>query len=584
MLKKRFFEFIEITSPLKFSIETILIRNFAKLRGFSKKFRENLETIFFYFINNFSLYTKKSVFMRLLIGYHFKIRIKYFIQRPIISKIYELIIFNYIQVLNLYLINKQFFKKKCFKKFLNFNMVSRQKYESCLRWFFIKKFKLFGIIKNKLNQIFLEKYLNENVPSIKIKIIFKFQRKKNLASKIQYLEFTNKKQKISLYLKNKQRKYLLIKEFFFSVKNLYRKIVDVDFFFRGFYKKLKFYVNTRTLLFLSFKKKNFKYNNPRKIFVYCMELFYPICYTKTIEILVFFSGNGFFDFLNLNFFRLIKFFLLNSTKPEFFNHMNFKIPPPKIILDFLFHSNSSKPRINNNIKEFNCYLRFSKLKVFQKILKKTNSFFNLFRLNIKFIEILKNFSRTKNILYYFPNIETMFGTFTRQMIIKLFQENYFCSLFWKKLQTNFYSGYIIETFKFNNQYARKIDCEKRKSFSFWQKTLFSIMNYFAAVGIENFSGGFNPIFLNYLLEKKNKNIFFIFKINFLQVFIEKNFLDFFFLKKILYCRRILKSIKSRLWLFYENFVIKKSSKILFFRLRVSVLLIYKNILCSDNFF
>ena len=167
---------------------------------------------------------------------------------------YKLIIFNYIQVLNLYLINKQFFKKKCFKKFLNFNMVSRQKYESCLRWFFIKKFKLFGIIKNKLNQIFLEKYLNENVPSIKIKIIFKFQRKKNLASKIQYLEFTNKKQKISLYLKNKQRKYLLIKEFFFSVKNLYRKIVDVDFFFRGFYKKLKFYVNTRTLLFLSFKK------------------------------------------------------------------------------------------------------------------------------------------------------------------------------------------------------------------------------------------------------------------------------------------------------------------------------------------
>ena len=118
MLKKKFFEFIEITSPLKFSIETILIRNFAKLRGFSKKFRENLETIFFYFINNFSLYTKKSVFMRLLIGYHFKIRIKYFIQRPIISKIYELIIFNYIQVLNLYLINKQFFKKKCFKKFL----------------------------------------------------------------------------------------------------------------------------------------------------------------------------------------------------------------------------------------------------------------------------------------------------------------------------------------------------------------------------------------------------------------------------------------------------------------------------------
>ena len=234
MLKKRFFEFIEITSPLKFSIETILIRNFAKLRGFSKKFRENLETIFFYFINNFSLFTKKSVFMRLLIGYHFKIRIKYFIQRPIISKIYELIIFNYIQVLNLYLINKQFFKKKCFKKFLNFNMVSRQKYESCLRWFFIKKFKLFGIIKNKLNQIFLEKYLNENVPSIKIKIIFKFQRKKNLASKIQYLEFTNKKQKISLYLKNKQRKYLLIKEFFFSVKNLYRKIVDVDFFFFGF--------------------------------------------------------------------------------------------------------------------------------------------------------------------------------------------------------------------------------------------------------------------------------------------------------------------------------------------------------------
>ena len=108
MLKKKFFEFIEITSPLKFSIETILIRNFAKLRGFSKKFRENLETIFFYFINNFSLYTKKSVFMRLLIGYHFKIRIKYFIQRPIISKIYELIIFNYIQVLNLYLINKQF--------------------------------------------------------------------------------------------------------------------------------------------------------------------------------------------------------------------------------------------------------------------------------------------------------------------------------------------------------------------------------------------------------------------------------------------------------------------------------------------
>ena len=584
MITKNSFEFVGTIFPLKFSIEVTLIRNFLKFRSFRKKFWENLKIIFFYFIENFSTNKKKNLLIRLLIGYVFKKKKKNSHQRPIFSQINGWVLLTYIQVLMLYFITKEFMPKKCFKRFFNFKLLSRGKNRSILKNSFVRKFKTFVIIKNKLNHIFLEKHLGENVSSVKIKIIFNFSKKKNLGSELKYLEFRNKKQKLNLIFKSKQRKYLITKDFFLDVKKPYRKIMGVKFLFYGIYNKLKLDAHTETLLFFITKKTKFKHKKTIKNFLFPLELFYHISYTKIIEMLIFLSEKVFSGFLNVNFFQSKKIFPSKAVKPKIINFLSLKNFLLEINLDFLFHLNASRLEINQSMDEFNCCLKFCNFIIFKKILKKTNSLINLLKPKVKSIEVLKNLSGTKRILYNFSCIETILGSFARQMIIKIFKEFNSSSLFWKKLQTNFYSGYILETVNLKNKNFTKVGCEKNKIFIFWQKTLFLIMNYFIAGGIKNFHEEIDLFFLNDLLEKKIKNIFSIFKLNFLQIFNEQNFLKCFFLKKLSNSKNLLKLMKSKFWLFYENFVTKKNSRILFLKIRLSILAINKNILFSNNFF
>jgi hypothetical protein len=172
----------------------------------------------------------------------------------------------------------------------------------------------------------------------------------------------------------------------------------------------------------------------------------------------------------------------------------------------------------------------------------------------------------------------------RKIAIKFFKIFDPVSSIWRKLQPNFCYQYFFKNFNFKTQRVKMMGCENQKVLVFWRKILFLTGNYLVYKGIKSFYGEFNPFFLNYLHERKKMKIHSIFTINSIRTLNGNNLLAFFFFKWFLRSKNLLKCVKLKKWLFHENFEVKKNLRILFMKIRLSILIIYKNILYSENFF
>lgn len=257
---------------------------------------------------------------------------------------------------------------------------------------------------------------------------------------------------------------------------------------------------------------------------------------------------------------------------------------PEINLDFLFHSNSSMSGIKICGKKQNYFFKFYYFSGVKKILKKTKLFFNLFRKGIQIIKTLNNLLIKKKILFYFPYIEILLNKFKRKIATNFFKMFDTSSSIWWKLQLNFCWQYFFKNFNFQTQRVKIIGCKNQKVLVLWRKIFFLTGNYLVYKGIKSFYGEFKSYFLTYLLERTNKNIHSIIKLNSIKTLNGKNLLAFFFFKKFLRTKNLLECVKLKKWIFHENFEVEKNLGILFLKIRLSILMIYKNIIYYENFF
>ena len=142
----------------------------------------------------------------------------------------------------------------------------------------------------------------------------------------------------------------------------------------------------------------------------------------------------------------------------------------------------------------------------------------------------------------------------------------------------------IKNFNFQTQRVKIIGCKNQKVLVLWRKIFFLTGNYLVYKGIKSFYGEFKSYFLTYLLERTNKNIHSIIKLNSIKTLNGKNLLAFFFFKKFLRTKNLLECVKLKKWIFHENFEVEKNLGILFLKIRLSILMIYKNIIYYENFF
>ena len=582
MFIKNSLEYVLLSSWVKFPFEINLILNFKNFRSFKKRFSINLKTMTFFLIEGYSLHTKKNLVIRLLIVFILKLRLKLkkFIGEYIFFQTYKWFLFRYLKFLDLYFIQKQFFLKFFFKRFLKFELFSMRTYLNFYKNNFCGNFLNFPIIKNEINQTFVKMYFFYIISSIKLNVNFGFLKNKDFFSKIPYLNYCIKKKKIYSYLKRKEKKLLIKKKIFFNLRNSHKKIVDVEFFL-CFSIKLK--PNTQKTSFIFISKKTKPKFKTKNIFVFD-ELIYFRFYIKIIKIMFFFSRENFFYSSNLSFFQFKKnlsphFF--NCESKNFFELKNFF---HEINLDFLFHSNSSILGIKIGEKKQNYFFKFYYFSGVKKILKKTKLFFNLYKARIQIIKTLNIFSIKKKNLFYFPYIEILLSKFKKKIEIKFFKIFDPASSIWKKLQQNFCWQYFFKNFNFKNQHVKMIGCKNQKVFVLWRKIFFLTGNYLVYKGIKSFYGEFKSFFLNYLHERTNKKTHSNITINSIRTLNGKNLLAFFFFKRFLRSKNLLKCVKLKKWLFHENFEVEKNLGILFLKIRLSILIIYKNIVCSENFF
>lgn len=580
MFIKNSLKYFLLSSSVKFPFEINLILNFKNFRSFKKKFSINLKTITFFSIEGYSLNSKKNLIIRLLIGFILKLRLKFkkFVREHVFFQTYKWFLFRYLKFLDLYFIQERFFLKFFLRRPFKFELFSRRTHPNFYKNNFYGNFPNLTIIKNEINQTFVEKHFFYNIFSIKLDINFSFLKNRDFFSKIPYLNYCIKKKKIDACLKRKEKKLSTKKFFFFNLIKSYKKILDVEFF-SCFSIKLKPNTQKTSFIFIS-KKKKPRIKNKSKNSLVLDEFVYFKFYIKIIKIIVFLSRENFFYFSNLSFFQ---FTVKKTLFPYFFNR-ELKKFFPEINLDFLFHSNSSMSGIKICGKKQNYFFKFYYFSGVKKILKKTKLFFNLFRKGIQIIKTLNNLLIKKKILFYFPYIEILLNKFKRKIATNFFKMFDTSSSIWWKLQLNFCWQYFFKNFNFQTQRVKIIGCKNQKVLVLWRKIFFLTGNYLVYKGIKSFYGEFKSYFLTYLLERTNKNIHSIIKLNSIKTLNGKNLLAFFFFKKFLRTKNLLECVKLKKWIFHENFEVEKNLGILFLKIRLSILMIYKNIIYYENFF
>ncbi len=584
MFLKNFLEYFIMSSSVKFPFEINLILNFKNFGSFRKGFFINLKTITFFLIENYFLHTKKNLIIRLLIGFNLKLRLKLkeFIGELIFFQTYKWFLFRYLKVLDSYFIQEQFFLKFFFKKLFKFELFSRTTYLKFFKNNFCGNPLNFPIIKNEINQTFVKKHFFYNTSSNKLINTFSFLKNRGFFSKIPYLDYITQKKKIELFLNRKQKKLLIKKKIFFNLKNSYKKFVNFEFFL-SFSIRLKPNTQKTGFIFISKKTKPRFKSKSKNILIFDEPIYFKF-FIKIIKIIAFLSRKKFFYLSNLSFFHFIKKFSSHFFDFECMNFFVLKNFYPEINLDFLLHSNSNLSGMKIGEKKQNYFFKFYYFLCAKKILKKTKLFLNLFRARIQIKKTLNNFSVKKKILFYFPYIEILLGKFKKKIVLKFLKKFDPVSSIWRKLQLNFCWQYFFKKFNFEIQGVKMIGCKNQKVLVLWRKIFFLTGNYLVYKGIGNFFGKFKSFFLNYLIEKKNKKIHYIFKINSIRTLNVKNLLTFFFFKSFLGTKHLLKCVKQKKWIFHENFEMEKNSGILFLKIRLSILIIYKNITYSENFF